>query len=163
MIRRILPWPLTSLFLLAMWLLLNQTLSLGHILLGTLLAIGIPLWTAPLRPVRARLRRPAVALKLLGVVILDSIKSNFDVARVILGSKAKRDNSGFIRMPLALQDPHGLTTLALILTAIPGTVCIELADDKSWLLIHVLDLNDEQFWIDTIRTRYEQPLMEIFE
>lgn len=163
MIRRILPWPLTSLFLLAMWLLLNQTLSFGHILLGALLAVGIPLWTAPLRPVRARLRRPAVAVKLLGVVILDSIKSNFDVARVILGSKAKRDNSGFIRMPLALQDPHGLTTLALILTAIPGTVCIELADDKSWLLIHVLDLNDEQFWIDTIRTRYEQPLMEIFE
>lgn len=163
MIRRIVPWPLTSLFLLAMWLLLNQTLSLGHILLGALLAIAVPLWTAPLRPVRARLRRPGVALKLLGVVILDSIKSNYDVARVILGSKARRDNSGFIRMPLALRDAHGLTTLALILTAIPGTVCIELADDKSWLLIHVLDLNDEQYWIDTIRTRYEQPLMEIFE
>ena len=66
-------------------------------------------------------------------------------------------------MPLVLRDPHGLTTLALILTAIPGTVCIELADDKSWLLIHVLDLNDEQYWIDTIHSRYEQPLMEIFE
>lgn len=163
MIKRLIPWPLTSLFLLAMWLLLNQTLSPGHILLGAVLAIALPLWTAPLRPVKARLRRPGVALKLLGVVLLDSFKSNLEVARLTLGSKAGRDNSGFIKLPLTLRDPHGLTVLALIITAIPGTVCIELSDEKDWLIIHVLDLNDEQYWIDLLKSRYERPLMEIFE
>ncbi|MDX3905477.1 MAG: Na+/H+ antiporter subunit E [Pigmentiphaga sp.] len=163
MIKRLVPWPLISVFLLAMWLLLNQSVSPGHILLGAALAIALPLWTASLRPVQARLRRPGTALRLLGIVLVDSIRSNIDVARVILASRERRDNSGFIRLPLALQDPHGVATLAIILTAIPGTVCVELADDRSSITIHVLDLDDEQYWIDTIKNRYEKPLMEIFQ
>ncbi|WP_296469140.1 Na+/H+ antiporter subunit E [Pigmentiphaga sp.] len=163
MIKRILPWPRTSLFLLAMWLVLNQAFSLGHLLLGSLLAIVLPLWTAPLRPVRASLRRPGAALRLLGVVIVDSFRSNLEVARIVLGSRQRRNNSGFIRLPLDLRDPHGLMTLSLIITAIPGTVCVELTDDRSALIIHVLDLNDEQYWINLLKTRYERPLMEIFE
>jgi len=163
MIKRILPWPRTSLFMLVMWLVLNQTLSAGHLLLGAALAIALPLWTAPLRPVRTRPGRPGVALRLLGIVLFDSFRSNIEVARIVLGSRRRRDNSGFIRLPLDLHDPHGITTLTLIITAIPGTVCVELTDDRSALVIHVLDLNDEQYWIDMIKTRYEQPLMEIFE
>jgi hypothetical protein len=31
------------------------------------------------------------------------------------------------------------------------------------LLIHVLDLVDEQSWIDSIKQRYERPLLEIFQ
>ena len=30
-------------------------------------------------------------------------------------------------------------------------------------MIHVLDLIDERVWIDTIKNRYERPLLEIFE
>ena len=30
-------------------------------------------------------------------------------------------------------------------------------------MIHVLDLVDENEWIRTIKGRYEQPLLEIFE
>ncbi|VCU69681.1 Na(+)/H(+) antiporter subunit E1 [Pigmentiphaga humi] len=163
MIRRLLPWPMTSLVLLAMWLLLNQTLSPGHILLGAALAIAVPRWTAPLRPVKAAVSRPGAALRLLGVVLRDSLMSNLEVARIILGPKARRHNSGFIKLPLTMRDAHGITTLAVVITAIPGTVCVELTDDRSCLLIHVLDLDDEQRWIDTLKNRYEKPLMEIFE
>jgi len=39
----------------------------------------------------------------------------------------------------------------------------ELSADRSLLMIHVLDLHDEQWWIDTIKNRYERPLRSIFE
>ena len=31
------------------------------------------------------------------------------------------------------------------------------------LMIHVLDLIDEREWVDTIKHRYERPLLEIFK
>lgn len=163
MIKRLLPWPVLSGFLLLMWLLLNQTVAIGQVLLGMVLAVGLPLATASLRPLRTKVRKPGTVLKLFCMVVYDSIESNFSVARVILGSRKARDNSGFIKIPLALRDPHGLAVLAVILTAVPGTVWSELSEDREMLTVHVLDLYDETTSIRTIKDRYEKPLMEIFE
>jgi multicomponent K+:H+ antiporter subunit E len=35
--------------------------------------------------------------------------------------------------------------------------------DRHVLALHVFDLHDEQWWVDTIKQRYERPLIEIFE
>ena len=43
--KRLLPTPLLSLALLCLWLLLNHSLSWGHLLLAVVLAIAIPLLT----------------------------------------------------------------------------------------------------------------------
>lgn len=163
LLRRILPWPRTTAFLLAIWLLLNQSVAPGQILLGAALATAIPWWTASLRPIRPRLHsRPWLALKLLGIVVFDSLKSNLEVARVVLGPRERRRNDGFVNVPLDLRNAHGLATLTMLMTAIPGTVCVELSHDRSTLTLHVLDLTDEQYWIDTVKNRYEKPLLEIF-
>jgi multicomponent K+:H+ antiporter subunit E len=37
------------------------------------------------------------------------------------------------------------------------------SDDNTLLLIHALDAEDEQEVIDTIRNRYEKPLLEMFQ
>ncbi len=163
MIRRLIPWPRMSVFLLFMWLLMNQTLAISQLLLGAALALILPVLTAPLHPTKASPKRPLLALRLLAVVLYDSLVSNFVVARIILSSKKKRENSGFLRIPLDMRDPYGLSVLAMIVTGIPGTVWIEIADDQSVLTLHILDLVDEGYWIDTIKNRYERPLMEIFE
>lgn len=39
----------------------------------------------------------------------------------------------------------------------------EVSFDRTTLLIHVFDLEDEAAFIALIKTRYERPLMEIFE
>jgi len=163
MIARFLPWPFMSALLLVMWLLLNQTLALGHIVLGGVLAIALPLLTASLRPTKARVKRPGVIIKLFLTVTWDSILSNVAVGRIVLGTRKARDNSGFIKVPLDLRDPYGLSTLAVILTAVPGTVWSELSEDGDILTVHVLDLADESTSIRTIKDRYEKPLMEIFQ
>ena len=59
---RIMPMPLHSFFLLIVWLMLNTTLSLGHILLGSVLAIVIPLLCAPLRVPQPKVKRPLKAI-----------------------------------------------------------------------------------------------------
>jgi multicomponent K+:H+ antiporter subunit E len=150
--------------LLVMWLLLNDSLSLGHVLLGLLFAVSLTWASGALRPLTPRIRRPHLALVLLAFVLRDIVRSNIGVAGIVLRPRAGRDvHSGFVRVPLDLQDPHGLAVLAGIVTATPGTVWVDHDTATSTLTLHVLDLKSEQEWIDWIKGRYERLLMGIFE
>ncbi|MGE0110911.1 Na+/H+ antiporter subunit E [Aquabacterium sp.] len=163
MIRRLFPAPLLSLALLAIWLVLNRDYSLGQVLLGALVATLVPQMTQSLRPTPVRIRHLGVAFRLFMQVGWDVIVWNW---RVLLGTLATHERlprGGFITVPLDLRDPSGLAVLAAIMCVIPGTIWSEIALDRSALLVHIFDLADAQDEIELIKTRYERPLMEIFE
>jgi multicomponent K+:H+ antiporter subunit E len=156
--------PVLIAMLLGMWLLLNQTVAPGQIVLGLLLAVTLTAAVSSLRPLQPHIARANVAARLALMVLIDITRSNIGVARIILGLVGQRDiRSGFVDIPLDMRDPHGLAVLAIIVTSTPGTVWVDLARDGSRLTLHVLDLRDESEWIHWIKTRYERPLMEIFE
>jgi multicomponent K+:H+ antiporter subunit E len=161
--RRLLPFPLMSASLLAMWLLLNQSVALGYILLGGMLALLGGATVAVLQPPKARVRRPAAIPRLLFLVVTDIIRSNIAVARIILRPGLRGRRSGFVNIPLNLRDSYGLAVLACIITSTPGTVWVDFDPASGMLMIHVLDLVDENTWIGIIKGRYERLLLEIFE
>lgn len=148
--------------LLLMWLLLNDTVALGHVLLGLLLAIALAWASGALRPLQPRFRRAHLVPVLLALVLRDIVRSNLSVARIVLGL-GRPLQSGFVKIPLALTDPHGLAVLAGIVTATPGTVWVDHDVATSTLTLHVLDLQSDQEWIDWVKNRYESLLMRIFE
>ncbi len=78
MIKRWLPSPPLSLALFVVWLLLNQSLDAGTLLLAAILAIAVPVLTQGLRPATVRMRRPGLALRLSGVVALDLVPFGAD-------------------------------------------------------------------------------------
>lgn len=150
--------------LVVVWLLLSQAIDVGSVAVGIVLAVALAWASATLRPLRPRLRRPLAAFGLLATVVLDIVRSNFAVARIVLGLVRDRETSaGFLDVPLDLKDPHGLAALAAIITSTPGTVWVGLAPDGRTLTLHVLDLRDADALTRSIKTRYEQPLMRIFE
>jgi multicomponent K+:H+ antiporter subunit E len=160
---RLLPFPLVSAGLLVLWLLLNQTLSLGQILLGLAVALAGGRALAALQPPKARIRRPGVILRLTSLVLADIVRSNLAVARIVLGFGRRELTSGFVNIPLDLRDPYGLAALACIITSTPGTLWVSFDAAKGVLTIHVLDLIDEREWVRTIKGRYERHLLEIFQ
>jgi multicomponent K+:H+ antiporter subunit E len=162
--RRLLSFPLGAAGLLVLWLLLNQALSLGHVLLGGIVAlIGLWAFTALEPPPAGKARRLGAVLRLASLVSIDVVKSNIAVGRIILGLTGRERRSGFVTIPLELRNPYGLAALACIITATPGTLWVSFDDAKATLLIHVLDLVDESDWLRTINGRYERLLLEIFE
>lgn len=162
MIRRWLPYPILSLLLLLIWLLLNQSVAPGTLLLGALLGVALAKVFGLLRPPKARMRNYPLLGLLLVRVVLDIVRSNIAVARLVL-RRDSRTHSGFVAIPLALTDRYGLAVLACIITSTPGTIWVSYEPGANVLLIHVLDLVDEAGWIDTIKRRYERPLLEIFQ
>jgi multicomponent K+:H+ antiporter subunit E len=153
--------PLVFLSLLAMWLLLNQSLAPGQVLLGAALALGGTALVARLQPPRGRIRVAAIA-RLLGLVFADVVRSNIAVGRIVLGLRTHSRTAGFVSIPLELRDPRGLAVMACIITATPGTSWARYDAQRGILIIHVLDFVDEQAWIHTVKHGYERRLLEIF-
>ena len=146
------------------WLVLNQTLAFAQILFGLVLGVLLAWASSRLRPVRSTLRRVDLTVALIFSVIVEVVKSNIAVARIVLGLMREREiRSGFLDVPLDLRDPHGLAGLAAIITATPGTIWAGLSPDGTHLTLHVLDLDDEQRLIHYIKERFEAPLRRIFE
>ena len=165
--RRWLPFPLPWVLLLALWLLLNQTLAPGQVILGALVALVATHGLKLLDPPPTRLRRMATLLELVGPTsFADVARSNMAVARIILVRGAA---SASLRLRIACS-----------LVAAPGRAggagddrrghagdCMggygdSRSRDLSTLLILEL-IGRRNVWSATIKRRYERHLLEIFE
>lgn len=162
MLKRLFPHPWLSVVLLVCWLLLMNDVSPGNVLLGAVLgcaisfAVGAGLW---MRPVR--FGHPWLLAQLALHVLCDIVVANVEVALLVLGRPEKL-RPAFIEVPLDSTHEIALTALISIVSLSPGTLCAELSDDRTRLVVHVLDLGDEASLVAQIKTRYEAPLMEIF-
>lgn len=159
--KRLVPYPVLATFLLGMWILLTG-FSPGHMLLGSVIAILVSRTELTLRPEQPTVRFSLAMVKLLLLVAADIVRSNIATARVILFSKPER-KSGFIELPVTLRSPYALATLSIILTATPGTLWVQYDPQKGVILIHLLDIAEEQKWVANYHRYYERLLTEIFE
>jgi len=159
---RLLPHPLLTPTLAAVWLLLNNTIEPGHILLGLLLGWMIPILTIRFWPDTVRIHRPFVLLHYIAVLLFDIVIANFTVARLILGNP-DRLKPAFAKLPLDLTSDLAISVLANSITLTPGTLSARLSEDRKFLLVHALNETDPKAMIAAIKKRYERPLKEIFE
>lgn len=159
--KRIVPYPLLTLSLFVMWILLTG-FSPGHVFLGALVALLVARVMLTLRPEPPKIRFSMAMIKLAGIVIADIVRSNIAVGRIVLFRPAGQQ-SGFMEFPTELRSPYALAVLAIIITATPGTLWLQHDAQRHRVLIHVLDLVDPDEWVTLIRDRYERLLMEIFE
>lgn len=162
--RRFIPYPLLTVALLSMWLVMNDSLGAADILLGLLMGLFGGAVYARLEPPGARPGKiVAPAAMLAWLVLGDIIRSNIAVLRIVSGQAARRRVSGFLAIPLELRDARGLAVLAAIVTATPGTSWAHHEAAANVLTLHVLDLVDPQAWALQFKDRYERRLMEIFQ
>ncbi|GJL75010.1 Na+/H+ antiporter subunit E [Nitrosomonas sp.] len=159
---RLLPHPLLTPALAVIWLLLNNSVEPGQILLGLILGWAIPVLTIRFWPETVSIRKPFALLRYIIILFYDIIMANFTVARLILGNPDKLKPI-FVRLPLDLTSDLAISLLANSITLTPGTLSAQLSDDHCYLLVHALNETDPDTLVATIKQRYENPLKEIFE
>lgn len=160
--RAWLPTPLSSILLLLVWLLLVRSYAFNQFVLGGSLAILIPLLMRRFWDPRPRITKPFTLLRFILRVLGDIITANFEVAYLI-ANPWRKCQPHFIEYPLMLEERFTITLLASTISLTPGTVSANLRMDGKSLLIHALDVDDEEALIKQIRERYERPLKEIYE
>ena len=161
--RRMLPHPVLTIVIALTWLMLVDTFSVGHLVLGLLVGVLIPKFTSIYWPDRIRLRNPAAILGYIGIVLWDICVSNIQVAYLVLFRRGDSLRSRFVCVPLDLRTPEAISLLAGTITMTPGTVSADISADGRALLVHCLETDDPEGVVAQIKSRYERRLMEIFE
>lgn len=160
--NHLLPHPVLTPILTIIWLLLANSMTPGHIILGLLLGWSIPMLSTRFWPETITIYKPMTLLRYIGIVIYDIVIANFIVARLILGSP-NRLHPVFVAIPLELESELAISLLASCITLTPGTLSASLSPDNKTLLVHALNETDPDALILGIKQRYEKPLKEIFE
>lgn len=163
MLARLVPHPLLSLALIAVWIGLVNKITLGNLILGALFGLVVPMLTAPYWPDRPKLKRPLVIAEYTLIVLWDIVVANVQVAAIIFFRRNPNIRSHWIPVPLELTSPEAITVLAGTITMTPGTVSATLSADGGAILVHCLHTDDPDGVRDDIKRRYERRLKEIFE
>lgn len=162
MLRRLIPHPSLTAFLILFWLVLANKWTFGSLVLAVILGLAIPIFTAPWWPGRPRLRSPLGLVEYTVIVLYDVVISSFQVAWIILFRHPDKIQSAFIPIPLTLNSPEAVALLAGTITMTPGTLTAEISADGRQLLIHSLHAPDPDAIRDGILSRYEARLKRIF-
>lgn len=160
---RLIPHPVLSAALVVLWMVLTR-FSLGHLLLGSVIALLAGRALAALHPERPTLRGWRLIPRFIGVLALDILKSNIEMARILIrGAHRSGRDSAFVEIPLKLRSESGLAVLSIVVSATPGTAWIDYDTETGVLTLHVFDLAEVEHSVAMIRKVYEPMLQEIFE
>ncbi len=136
---------LSFIVLMAVWVLLNyEAFDIENIVLGVILSLFISLVFCNKCNIFNDLKLTPKALLFsiiyVFVFIAELIKSNFDVARRVL-TPSLPINPGIIEVKTKLKSKMGRLILANSITLTPGTLTIEMIEDR--LFIHWIDVESD--------------------
>lgn len=113
---------------------------------------------------RSTLRHGRRALSLLFLFLRELVVSAYRVAVLVLRPDMKeRIQPGIVAVPLTVTSDAEITLLANLITLTPGTVSIDVSEDRKHLYVHVLVMTDKQAAIDDIKNGFERKVRELFE
>ena len=90
-----------------------------------------------------------------------SALSSWRVAKIVLRPKIDLE-PGIISYPLTVDKDFEITMLANLITLTPGTLSVDVSDDRKTLFIHCIDVPDPQGTIDDIKNGFERKILEAF-
>ena len=90
----------------------------------------------------------------------DLTVSCWQVAMAVL-FQHHRGRNRFIRLPLSVQSDTGIMLLANLITLTPGTLSVDVPEDRKSLLIHAMFADDPDAVVDSIKTGVERRVMEL--
>ncbi|CUW88075.1 Na(+)/H(+) antiporter subunit E [Agrobacterium fabacearum S56] len=145
------------------WLAVSGSVTPANILFGLIvsaLALGLIRHQIP-KGGRHRLR-PVRVLSLLLLFFKELALSAWKVA--VMVTRPKLDvQPGIFGYPLRLTTDFEITLLANLITLTPGTLSVDVSEDKTTLYVHAIDCSNIEAAKNDIRNGFEKKIMEAFQ
>ena len=150
------------------WMFLTWPPDAQHLLVGILVAAFVSFMTGDMFVKRPHLFRHASRylwfLYYLPIFIWECIKANIDVAYRVSHPDLPI-NPGIVKVKTTLKSEAGLTFLANSITLTPGTLSVDIDQERGFLYIHWINVKDKDIEKATeiVVERFEKILRRIFE
>jgi multicomponent Na+:H+ antiporter subunit E len=152
---------LLNLLLAAGFAVIMDQLTLSGFIAG--FAIGYAaLWISrPLYGPTSYFVRVIKLVKLVGTFIWELVVSNFRVLWDVI-TPSHFSSPAVIGVPLDASSDFEIMVLANLVSLTPGTLSLDVSDDRSTLYVHVMFVDDVETARAQIKERIEKPLLEAF-
>jgi multicomponent Na+:H+ antiporter subunit E len=142
------------------WSVSTGAFSLLNLLVGFVLAY-LALWL----PCRMwggdeYFRRPWRILRLAAIFLYELVVSAATVAWLVL-RPGLRFESAIVAVPLDARHDLGITLFANLISLTPGTLSIDVSDDRSTLYVHAMDTRDCEAEKEAMKRTFERPIREV--
>ena len=99
-------------------------------------------------------------IKFIFIIVYEIIVANCRVARTVL-TPGLSATPALMFFPLSCETDLQITIFANIISLTPGTLTLEISEDRQYLLLHVMFFTDKKKQIYDLKRKFERPLMEI--
>ncbi len=89
------------------------------------------------------------------------VQANLSVARTVLLERKEKINPAFLAIPLEARTDAEIALLANLITLTPGTLSLDVSEDRRFLYIHTLDVEDMDALRVEIKQSLERGLLEV--
>ncbi|WP_193175948.1 Na+/H+ antiporter subunit E [Oricola nitratireducens] len=100
-------------------------------------------------------------LALMALFVYELVLSAIRVAILVLTPDMKL-KPGIFAFPLRVDRDFEITLLANLITLTPGTLSVDVSDDRRFLYVHALDCSDPDQTREDIADGFERKIMEAF-
>ncbi|AKS67587.1 monovalent cation/H+ antiporter subunit E [Staphylococcus schleiferi] len=151
-----------NLILAIFWLFLSDSYTMNSFVLGYLFALLLVYLMRKILPGRFYIITLYKIIKLVFVFLIELIKANIDVLRIILQPRIKNESAFFV-YETDLQHKWQVALLSNLITLTPGTVVIGVNDDMKRLYIHCLNFSTKEEEVASIKGSLEKAVREVGE
>lgn len=88
------------------------------------------------------------------------VKANLQVAYEVI-TPQNNMKPGIVKIPLEAKTNIEITLLANLITLTPGTLSLDVSEDRKVLYVHSMYVHDKQKFIDEIKNGFERRLLSI--
>ncbi|MFS0489020.1 Na+/H+ antiporter subunit E [Leadbetterella byssophila] len=149
-----------NLLLSFIWVALTGTLYYSNFLFGFMIGFAI-LWVMNRTEEDQRyFTRVPKTIYLLFYFVYELIKANIQVAYDVITPKYFF-KPGIVKYPMSARTDLEINLLSTVISLTPGTLILDISEDKKTLYIHVMYLKDKSSFIKQTKNGIEKRLLEI--
>lgn len=150
---------LNNILLAFVWVALTGTFTFTNFIFGFVLCFAI-MWLISTDPNKGQyFKRAPKVISFIFYFLYELAKANVQVATDVINRKNIKP--GIVRVPMDAQTDLEITLLSNFINLTPGTVIIDISDDRKVVYIHSMIVRDRESFIHSIKNGYEKRLLEI--
>ncbi|WP_040224599.1 Na+/H+ antiporter subunit E [Bhargavaea cecembensis] len=143
-----------------LWMFISGSFSASTFIIGWLIGMLLIFMTRRFFPGSLYIRRIWAIIKLTLLFFKELMMANIQVFMLVIKPKLAIRPAIFA-YPTKLTSDWEITLLSSLITLTPGTIVMNVSEDKKTLYVHALDIDDVDEAVIDIRDSFEKAIMEV--